>query len=76
MIDCNKCFTEHMLKDDCPTRDGHDALTLKRSENDEQFDDVAERPKPSSFGPSAPSDPLQSYSSEVNLVWAEEQSQI
>ena len=43
-IDCNKCFTEHMLKDDCPTPDEHDALTLKRSEN-EQVDDVAERPK-------------------------------
>ena len=63
-----------MLKDDCPTPDGHDALTLKRSEN-EQVDDVAERPKPFSFGPFAPS---QCYSSEVNqnLVWVEEHSQI
>ena len=43
MIDCKKCFREHMLKDDCPTPDRHDALTLKRSENDEQFDDIAER---------------------------------
>ena len=56
MIDCNRCFTEHMLKDDCPTPDGDDALTLRRSANDEQFDEVAERPKPA-FGPSAPSDP-------------------
>ena len=76
MIDCNKCFPEHMSKDDCPTPDGHDTFTLKRSEND-QVDDVADRPKPSSFGPSAPADP-QSYSSEViqNLVWAEEHLQI
>ena len=65
MIDCNKCFIKHMLKDDCFTPDGHDTLKLKRSEN-EQADDVAERPKPSSFGPSAPLDPPQSYSFEVN----------
>ena len=66
-----------MLKDDYPKPDGHDVLTLKRSENDEQFYEVAERPK-SAFRPSAPSDLPQSYSSEVNqtLVWAEEQSQI
>ena len=62
-----------MLKDDCPTPDGHDVLTLKRSENG-QVDDVAERPKPSSFRPSAPSYPSQSYSFEVNqnLAWADE----
>ena len=66
IIDCNKCFTEHMLKDDCSAPDGHDALTVKRSENDEQVDDVAEIPKPFSFLPSAPSGPPQSYSSEVN----------
>ena len=66
-----------MLKDDCPIPDEYDALTLERCDN-EQVDDVAEKPKPSSFGSSAPSDPPQSYSSEVNpnLVWAEEQSQI
>ena len=77
MIDCNKCFIKHMLKDDCPTPDGHGALKMKRREN-EQADDVAERPKSSSFGPSAPLDPPQSYSSEVNqsLAWAEEHSQI
>ena len=77
MIDCNKFFTEHMLKDHCPTPDRHDALTLKRSEN-EQVDDAAERSKPSSFDPSPPSGPPQSYSSEVNqnLAWAEEHSQI
>ena len=34
-----------MMNDDCPTPDGHDTLTLKRSENDEQVDDVAEIPK-------------------------------
>ena len=41
MIDSNKCFTEHMLKNDSPIPDEHDALTLKRSEN-EQVDNVAE----------------------------------
>ena len=55
-----------MMNDDCPTPDGHDTLTLKRSENDEQVDDVAEIPKLSSFGPFAPSGPPQSCSSEVN----------